>query len=239
LANKHYHEARRHWQGLAENARKCGQALIQARYFGLWKRGDWKKWLRDNFDGSYETAKVYIRIAKKWDDPRLQEARRQGVTLDSISSILEVLSGKRRPDGSLDVEPGGLDSLLSDIMKMFADAVGRLCKEELTALREAFDEYWELLYRRLYHDVCMTLDFGLNEYLLELHDSRKKYHTQKSKRKKSLRDFVREGERAAREDMKIPNIRSRREWVEREKEPKQRASDIIRQARNRKPRRTA
>jgi len=47
----------------------------------------------NNFDGSYETAVVYMRIAKHWGDPRIFEAKKK-ITINSIKGFLDVLKGK-------------------------------------------------------------------------------------------------------------------------------------------------
>lgn len=161
-ANKYHYKVRRHWFGLAENARKSGEALIKARYCGLWRRGEWTRWLQDNFDGSYETAKVYIKIAKKWEDPKLKEARKCGVTLDSINKILQVLSGKRKPDGKLDVDVKEVDYCWDYIRKMFAKKLRtELTKDDILifAQEDIFDYLWDRLAIRLHDIVCGALGF--------------------------------------------------------------------------------
>ena len=63
VANENHGKVTKHWLGLANNARKAGEALAEAH--SCCPHGKWKKWLKDNFNGSYETAMVYIKIAKK------------------------------------------------------------------------------------------------------------------------------------------------------------------------------
>ena len=169
-ANRYHKRAVQHYIGFLISARKSGDALLQARYFGLWKRGIWKKWLEDNFDGSYETAKAYMRIAKRWDDPRLQEARRLGVTLDSINKVLQILSGRRNVDGTLNSKTTEVDSVREQMRKRFGELLQNLSEDELMVFNEDFDDYWEFLYHRIYNNTCKILGFDLNEFLVQLYE---------------------------------------------------------------------
>jgi len=167
-ANKYHEEAENHWKGMAENARKSGKALNKARYYGLWPRGKWKEWLIRNFDGSLETAKVYMRIAKKWEDPRLEEARKLGVTLDSINKILEVLSGKRNTDGTLNVKQSEVDYLRQGLREEFAKKLRtELTRDDIVIIGQnyVFDELWDkYFYPRIRKTVCGAYGYDPYQY---------------------------------------------------------------------------
>lgn len=83
-------------------AKECGDALCEARKFFRVKGSGphkWKDWLKRNFSGpgkSYETVKLYMRISRKWDDPRIKEARQGGLSVDTMTKFLRLL--QNRPD---------------------------------------------------------------------------------------------------------------------------------------------
>jgi hypothetical protein len=53
-------------RGAMEGARRAGAALVELkRRVG---RGNWQDWLRDNFEMSPQTARLYMRIALRWDE---------------------------------------------------------------------------------------------------------------------------------------------------------------------------
>jgi len=91
IANKYHQNVCTSWRGALEHARKSGEALVKARSYFPKRSREWRKWVVDHFDASYETAKVYMRIARKWDDPRLVVARKTGMNLNSIVSVLRLL----------------------------------------------------------------------------------------------------------------------------------------------------
>ena len=64
-ANKYHCKAVLASQTFIDYVRQSGEALNKAK--ALMKYGSWKKWLKDNFDASYETAVNYMRIARDWD----------------------------------------------------------------------------------------------------------------------------------------------------------------------------
>lgn len=194
-ANKYHHKAIKHWFGLAENARKSGEAINQARYYGLWKRGTWKKWLEDNFDGSYETAKVYMRIAKKWNDPRLIEARKAGVTLDSINKILQVLSGKRNPDGSLNIKLTEAEFCSDMIRKMFGEKLKtELSKDDIIILTQecVFEYLWDKWYLTIRDIVCTALGYDPYEYEPKGSKFRDRWRQEEKMQRKVWRKLIKE-----------------------------------------------
>lgn len=49
----------------AKQAREIGDILCEVKE-QVGKYGHWQDWLEDNFEGSYSSASVYMRISKKW-----------------------------------------------------------------------------------------------------------------------------------------------------------------------------
>ena len=93
VANEKFHDAGAFRKQHFISALHCGEALLAIKV--LVGHGKWKGWISDekNFDGSYETAVVYMRIAKNWFDPRIVEAR-ESMTIDSIKGFTDVLKGR-------------------------------------------------------------------------------------------------------------------------------------------------
>lgn len=59
LANEAFRSALKH-------ARNAGVALRAAKEHC--KHGEWKEWVAQHFQASYETAVIYMRIAREWDN---------------------------------------------------------------------------------------------------------------------------------------------------------------------------
>ena len=97
VANEKFHKAGALRKKSFICALHCGEALLEIKDLirRAYGHGHWKDWVSDdkNFDGSYETAVVYMRIAKNWGDPRIIKAREK-ITIDSIKGFQDVLKGK-------------------------------------------------------------------------------------------------------------------------------------------------
>lgn len=175
-ANKHHKEACAAWRGALENARKSGEALVKARSYFPMRSRKWRKWVEDNFDGakSYETAKVYMRIARKWDDPRLVAARESGMKINSIVSVLRVLKYQRLKDEDTakNLSPKEAIASMADagrdiLRKDFAEKLRNLSLVELEILTEGFELYfWPRLYTKLRDTVCAVLGYDPDEDLV-------------------------------------------------------------------------
>lgn len=167
-ANFHHKEAKCAWRGALEHALKSGKALNKARYYSLsWKRGLWKKWLEDNFDASPETAKVYMRVAKKWDDPRLKEARKKGIEFKSIKSVLDILQCKPDEENRERSEREEMESLRAHLRKEFGDTLHTLCREELLFMEANWDHYAEKFLSELSDLTSAAVGHDINEYVLQ------------------------------------------------------------------------
>jgi hypothetical protein len=165
-ANRHHDAAKRAWRGALEHARDAGVALQEA-YERLGRRGRWGRWLRINFQGSARTAREYRRIARQWNHPKLQDAREQGITLNSIAAVLRVLRAEKLSesdsDGSGNSDSFGplipIDMMRDAVRKDFAAHIRTLKRVELEILCESFDAYfWDVLYGKLKEAVCLVLE---------------------------------------------------------------------------------
>ncbi len=89
------------------HARLAGQALMElkARHG---KYGKWGDWLEHNFDGSAESANVYMRIARNWKKIVAHGWDREDVTLTQLRALLAKRS-KRQLTQKKTTEPD-LDS---------------------------------------------------------------------------------------------------------------------------------
>lgn len=210
-ANRHYRAARRAWKHYLDHAKTCGDALRELRLY-VWS--GWKKWVRENLDFSYETAKVYMRISKNWNHPRIEQARREGITIDSIVTFFKLLQGR-----SLDpaVPPSksarGEDEsqFRYNLRQSFAQALKNLVLEELEQMDEHFDEYWGRWYAQVYEDACNAMQDDLNTSLLECRAiTERGWKDEKSLSRAAAR---RQAEAQARSDSKIGSLQKRKEHV--------------------------
>lgn len=71
-----------------EHAIRAGELLVEAKA-GV-KHGDWLKWLEENFEGSRQTAQVYMKLHKNRD-----ELKSQSSSFFSIDSALKQLAGPK------------------------------------------------------------------------------------------------------------------------------------------------
>jgi len=73
----------------------AGALLLEAKK--LVKHGEWGAWLEENFEGSDRTTRDYMRLARRRGE--IEEAKRQGSAILSISGALQYLGQKPRPLG--------------------------------------------------------------------------------------------------------------------------------------------
>lgn len=100
-ANGAYRKSIATWRRSLQYAKECGDALCEARKFFRTKGSGprrWKVWLKQNFDASYESAKVYMRVSRKWDDPRIKEVRQGKMSPKSIAGFLRLLNYQKNAD---------------------------------------------------------------------------------------------------------------------------------------------
>lgn len=114
FAKEHRQQFFGRMRSAVDHARLTGAALaeIKARLKG--NKGAWTEWLGENFDGSEETARLYMRVAENWDRvvahglDRLPE-----LTLTDLRFFLSdpqkptTTARRATPPPEPDTEPGG------------------------------------------------------------------------------------------------------------------------------------
>lgn len=137
-----------------QHAKECGEALIilgKLRKKDNGEEGPTRIWFNRRFKGvfSYETSRNYIRVAKYWNDPRVIQARQNGLETDSIKKFLEVLRKKRLSDPE---EYNFAKMTLKERINTI-DRLGAIERESfyLCHTRQAFNELFrELSYEELW-----------------------------------------------------------------------------------------
>jgi hypothetical protein len=175
-ANANHRAVGRVWLQALNYAKVAGDALNEARPI-LGGRGRWGKWVRSQFDGSWRTARVYMRVSKKWNDPRMETARAGGMEPESIQAFLDIVRGKSPRRTILTARSQkerreiGRESDIRDLQRQFSMMLRGLHPTELRALREiCFAPHWPLftdwgdrsiwgvVYRLLKDRVIVTID---------------------------------------------------------------------------------
>jgi hypothetical protein len=80
-------------KALVNDARVVGAALLQLK--ARHQHGKWGDWLKKHFNGSSETARLYMRIAKNWPLVVEHGLHEQGLTLQELRWILSESPGER------------------------------------------------------------------------------------------------------------------------------------------------
>ena len=85
------------YRSALEHARRAGEGLVEARWRtgGRKKWGTWKRWLAKEYNIATRTMSLYVQVATHWDDPRILEARTEGITIDTIDGFLRALKGEK------------------------------------------------------------------------------------------------------------------------------------------------
>ena len=161
VANENYHESGTLRKKSFVSALHCGDALLELKDLirKTLGHGHWQQWLQDNFDGSYETARDYMSIAKNWNDPRMVEAR-ETMTIESIKGFQDVLKGKPylKPDakGKQPTESVVYERYRKGIIAEFTREVNSLGRYkhwshryELFVLGDYFGYFWNKLHVEL------------------------------------------------------------------------------------------
>jgi hypothetical protein len=146
-ANGHHSEAGNHQRLALFHAKEAGEALIKAKDKVPYKR--WGGFLRKEFYGSGENARNYMRIARNWDDPRIQEARLGKMTPPSIDGLLAII--RNRPDKAKQKPTKSKRASFSRqfILDRFAKYLNKLEPEELEVLSRGFRGAMAKLYKWL------------------------------------------------------------------------------------------
>jgi hypothetical protein len=188
-ANIHHHQVNKAWLGALDHAYQSGSLLIQAKK--ILKHGQWANWLERHFEGSYETAKVYIRIAKEWDNPRLVAARENEESLNSIKAVLKMLRNpktkKLSPEHEMFEELDRIEDeeeveeVRKEAQKKLKTKLSGMHPLEILILREIWDDCWGRFYAHLKKALRKRLKF--NPYVHEIKDEEEKRQAQRKLKK--------------------------------------------------------
>lgn len=143
-ANSLHVQAITAWRNALKHAKSCGELLIEAKRL-LGGRGKWGRWVDREFHAaSRRTARVYMQIARHWDDPRIEQARVRGMEPDSIHGFLRFV--KHEPlDYTKRTVPFDPDCLYD----WLTAAAKKLSFNEREVFLENFDKLWKVLHKRL------------------------------------------------------------------------------------------
>lgn len=187
-ANSNHTKAASVLKKALDHARQAGEALCEAKK-RLGGRGKWTRWLRDNFEASIETARVYMRVARTWDDERVAAARQGGMAPESIATFLDVVKGTSPDKGEKPIlnqtpEESDQDYMCSAIRQDFGKKLRSLKIDELRVMFEAgFAPFWASI-----RDVLVELAAAAaKEEEAELSDDETRRQQLREKRRKRRR----------------------------------------------------
>ena len=146
-ANGHHVGVGKHQGEALLHAKQAGEALSKAKHRIRYRK--WGKFLREEFEGSKETARVYMRVARGWDDPRIQEAKRGEMTPTSIEGFLAILRNKPQVPPPKPAVLQQATAMCRSIRDQFLKRLNKLEPEELDVLGQSFDGAWETMYEGL------------------------------------------------------------------------------------------
>lgn len=89
IANREHEAAQSALVSTLEHGFNAGAALIEVK--GRLNHGEWLPWLKENFNGSHDTASVYMRIARNFERARNLEE-------PSLRAALKAITGKESND---------------------------------------------------------------------------------------------------------------------------------------------
>lgn len=141
-ANYHHECARKILPTALEHVRLAGQALIEAKAHVRSKaKCRWTLWLKENFEGSRESARGFMRVAEHWNDPVVVAARESNDIPKTYTAILKVIREHRPPKREPINEyktPDELDQEFNrkEVLKRLREGVNRLTPYELRAVLE-------------------------------------------------------------------------------------------------------
>jgi len=144
------------WAEYLEHARNAGEWLIEAKWRTghRLKWGRWKRRLSQEYDISPRTMSQYMQIARYWNDPRILDAKAQGVAIDSISGFLQVLRGQHPKLELTTAQDTDKNDNIKRILKEFTVYLRTLDSIEVEILLATHVEVFEVLDDDLRERVC-------------------------------------------------------------------------------------
>jgi hypothetical protein len=133
--NDEHNACRRAGASMVRHAIRCGEMLIEAK--GMVGHGGWLDWLAEHFDGSEDTAQLYMRLARHRAE--LLEPKTGHVRFSTLRAALAAVAPSRKPDVASSDEPdGGRDGDQNEAEEITAGkANGTLPEPRRGAEREA------------------------------------------------------------------------------------------------------
>jgi hypothetical protein len=142
VANDNHSKATASWKGMLNYAREAGMALLEAQK-RLGFAGKWGKWVKSRFNGSRETAIVYMRIAKHWNHPNVVQAKVRGMEPTSINTFLKLVRGQ--PQESKEPMKDPERDMRRSVVEQVKTALSWMTPTEVAVLESNFDEAWRAM----------------------------------------------------------------------------------------------
>lgn len=134
-ANRKHHAAQEHAKQTLLCARAGGEALNEAK--ARVDHGGWGDWLAENFEATPQTARNYMRIARRWPD--LEEAMAESENAFSIRRAIGFLAGSSDDDGGDERDPAAQGRLVEvegrTASELVEDAIDRVPRKERARAR--------------------------------------------------------------------------------------------------------
>jgi hypothetical protein len=161
------------WQRTLDQVRQLGETLLEIKKYI--PHGQWTEWIQYNCQVPYDTAKNYMWVAKHWDDPCIKEAKRSGMTFESIHAMHVLL--RRKPptvyddvavppksDEKIDEEilREENDNLYGTLTNKFTDEIGSKHVIEKDVINDNWERCWQAFERVYKKKVCKV--FGYDPY---------------------------------------------------------------------------
>jgi hypothetical protein len=153
---KHHRQATGAWRGFLQEAREAGEGLLEVKR-RLGHRLKWSRWRQKELIKpgimSKETSVIYMRIAREWDTPQMQDAMVGGIKIDSINKFMQIARCKPEKQDKPILSAAELrrSMHLDNVRKQFAEKLRGLTPCELDLLAEwgQVDELWDGFYEQL------------------------------------------------------------------------------------------
>lgn len=158
VANDNHYECQTVFGHALRHAQAAGEALNEAKRL-LGKRGKWTAFRTNCFVGSASTARNYMRVAKFWEDARVEKARAEGFTVNSIATFLAVISengpGSELKIPSKTADEEGRELTLACLRRDFAEKIKTLTDHELNIMADAgMGYFWQGIKQDVRFQVC-------------------------------------------------------------------------------------
>ena len=194
-----------------EHVRKAGEYLDEAKWRtgggGRW--GKWSQRFAERHGIKERTQRQYRDVARNWSHPKIEEARAQGVVIDSIKKFMAIKrSGPPNPLPKVTPRQMERDNATYEIRKEFALYLESLDSFEVSILHATLDSVLAVANADLKERVCGNHGGPYYKHREEYYrEQAAEMRTPPTDGKKmSRRDAVRDAERLAAADMKKAQV---------------------------------